>query len=106
MGPTWGNDVVHNDKFGGVVKSSWAEFSKGSPVYIHRKAAGNYFDRQAITQRALSLLGMKYALLDFNCEHAATFAQTGKAESPQVAIGIGVALLAVIGLGLAAVSDA
>jgi len=91
-------DVVHNNKFGGVVLSSFAEFSGGSPVYIQQKASGDYFDREIIKQRALSLLGKKYDLLLFNCEHAATFAQSGQAKSPQLQ---GFALLGLLFVGLA-----
>jgi hypothetical protein len=86
-------DVIHNDKGGGVVLSTLADFSAGSAVFIHQPAAGDIFEREAIVQRAFSLLGIKFDLLAFNCEHAATFAQSGKSESPQLQAFAVVALL-------------
>jgi hypothetical protein len=79
-----GPDVVHNDKHGGVILSTLAEFSAGFPVYVHKAATGNYFQRQQIAKRALDLLGGKFDLLTFNCEHVANWAQSEKMESPQL----------------------
>ena len=81
--------------------TNFAQFSKGRDVYVHRKATGGYFERQIILHRALSLVGKKYDLLTFNCEHAANLAQVGKAESPQVR-GFVVIALALIGLAFVA----
>ncbi len=94
-----GRVVAHNDKNGGVVLSTLAEFSGGQPIQL-RKSAGNvnYFQRQETADRILSLLGQKFDLLTFNCEHAANWAQNGKSESPQLQ---GVFLLAAIVGGLA-----
>jgi hypothetical protein len=92
--PQW--DVVHNQKGGGVNLTSLAEFSDGCPVFIHQKAQGNHHQRQQIVQRALQLIGTKYDLLKFNCEHAANLAQSGRAESPQLR---GFALLALLLIG-------
>jgi hypothetical protein len=90
--------VVHNSKRGGVILSTFSDFADNSQVFIHQKAVGDFLERQTIVQRALSLLGTKYDLLKFNCEHAATMAQSGVARSPQIA---GYAVLALITLGLA-----
>ena len=76
--------VVHNSKGGGVILSDFVTFSGGTPIFIHQKATGNYYQREIIARRALALLGKKYDLLTFNCEHAANLAQRGTAESPQV----------------------
>lgn len=78
--------VVHNCKGNGVVLSHFQDFANGSPVFIHQKANGNYFQREEIARKALALLGKKYDLLTFNCEHAANLAQNGKAESPQIKV--------------------
>jgi hypothetical protein len=96
-----GRDVVHNDKNGGVVLSTLAEFSGGKPVQLHTAASGNYVEREAIANRALSLLGRRFDLLTFNCEHAANWAQSGKLESPQIK---GFVLFALIVGGLALVA--
>ena len=53
-------------------------------MYLHKAAVGDYWQRQQIADRALSLLGTRYHLLNFNCEHAANWAQTGRPESPQL----------------------
>jgi hypothetical protein len=93
--------VVHNVKGHGVIMSSLADFSEGTEIFIRHKATGNHYDRLTIAQRALSLLGTKYDLLNFNCEHAAYYAHRGMAESPQIA---GAAAFAVIVGGLAILS--
>ena len=77
-------DVVHNRKGGGVELTTLAGFSGGSEIFIHQKATGDYRQRQDVAKRAMQLLGTKYDLLTFNCEHAANLAQRGKAESPQL----------------------
>jgi hypothetical protein len=64
-------DVVHNDKAKGVLLSNLAIFSGGAGVGLHMPAAGNCFQKQAAANRALSLLGRKYDLWKFNCEHEA-----------------------------------
>jgi hypothetical protein len=91
--------VIHNAKGEGVVMSGLDEFSVGSQIFIRHKATGNFHERAAIVQRALSLLGTKYDLINFNCEHAAYYAQRGVAESPQIA-GAAVAALIVGGFAL------
>jgi Lecithin retinol acyltransferase len=92
-------DVVHNDKNQGVIPSTLAEFSGGRPVMLHRQAVGDWHERKRIARRAIDLIGAKYDLWKFNCEHAASLAQTGKAESPQIAAFV---FLACVVLGLVA----
>jgi hypothetical protein len=96
-----GYDVVHNDKGNAVILSSQADFAQGSPIQIWKKASGNIFEREAIANRALALLGRRFDLLMFNCEHAANLAQSGRAESPQL---VGAAFLGLALLGLFALS--
>jgi hypothetical protein len=98
VGPQWPSqqDVIHNQKGGGVKMINFAEFSDGCAVFIHRKAIGDHFQRQQIVQRALQLIGTKYDLLKFNCEHAANLAQNGRADSPQLR---GFAMLALLLIG-------
>jgi len=93
--------VIHNAKADGVIMSSLVEFSEGDEIFIRHKATGNHYERMNIAQRALSLLGTKYDLIKFNCEHAAYYAQRGVADSPQIA---GAAALTVIVAGLAILS--
>lgn len=99
VGPTWdGRDVIHNAKGGCVELISLSEFANGAPVYRRIAAPDDYFQQQAIVERAMSLIGKKYDLIKFNCEHFATLAQTGRAASPQLA---GLALLGILGVFLA-----
>lgn len=100
-----GRCVVHNDKNGGVVFSTLAEFSGGAPVHLHKAATGNYHERMEIADRAFSLIGQKFNLVKFNCEHAATWSQTGKMESPQLEGYVFLCLLAILGLAFAVAND-
>ena len=102
-GNNWfdGREVVHNSKGGGVIRSTLAEFADGAPIIIESRVARNYWEQQAIADRAISLLGKKYDLVNFNCEHAANWAQSGKAESLQVQFAVGIALLGLLGVALA-----
>jgi Lecithin retinol acyltransferase len=97
-----GECVIHNSKLGGVILSTLTEFSGGSQIFIHQKATCPWYERGAIVQRAWSLLGSKYNLFNFNCEHAAYYAQRGKAESPQISAFAFIALLLFGGLTLVA----
>ena len=96
-----GCDVVHNDKGNAVILSSQADFAQGSRIQIWKKASGNGLEREAIANRALALLGRRFDLITFNCEHAANLAQNGRAESPQL---VGAAFLALALVGLLALS--
>jgi hypothetical protein len=98
------NCVVHNDKFGGVVLSTLEEFSDNQPVHIHKKAPDDYFVRTMIKGRAMALLGKKYDLLTFNCEHLANLVQSGKSESPQLQ-GAVLLFLCIIGVAALASGD-
>jgi hypothetical protein len=104
VGPCWFGDgcVVHNSKLGGVILSSLYEFSGGAQITIRQKATCYWHQRETIARRALSLLGKKYDLFKFNCEHAAYYAQRGKAESPQISVLAVIALIFGGGLLIAA----
>jgi hypothetical protein len=90
-----GRGVVHNHKSCCVELTSMAGFSGGRPVRVISRVVGPWFEQEQAVQRALSLVGQRYDLLNFNCEHAAYYAQTGVAKSPQL---VGFAALCLIGL--------
>ena len=90
-----GEDVIHNNKSGGVELVSLEDFAAGLPVEIAERGRYSFHEREAIARRALSLVGREYRLIDFNCEHAANYALTGVATSPAIAA---VVTLSVIGL--------
>lgn len=69
------------------------------PVEIISSPAGSCYEREIVAQRALSLLGKNYDLLNFNCEHLANYAQTGRVASPMVAAAVIVGLVALVLLG-------
>lgn len=92
--------IAHNMKGKGVIQSSWLNFSENQPVHLHRRAVSQQHV-QEILQRAYSSLNASYVLLTQNCQHFASFAFTGKAESPAVravgGIGVVAALIALFG---------
>lgn len=75
-----GVEIVHNTKGGGVDVADWYEFADGSPVFLHRRPE-SIEQRAEIMARANSNIGKPYALFAQNCEHFASFAFTGQAES-------------------------
>lgn len=87
--------VAHNSKGKGVVQSSWLDFSEGQPVTLHRRAASRMHVHQ-ILQRVYKNLGQPYLLLAQNCQHFASLAFTGKAESPATKAVGGLAVVAVL----------
>jgi hypothetical protein len=87
--------VAHNMKGKGVVQTYWLDFSEGHPVVLHRRATSQAH-AQEILQRVYANLGRPYLLLGQNCQHFASFAFTGKAESPSVKSVGGLAVLAAI----------
>ena len=95
--------VVHNAKGRGVVLSEFDEFAMGATVALDSRTPGGWWAQQRVAQRALALIGQRYDLVNFNCEHAATLAQTGQAVSRQVE---GFALAVLLVLGVLVLSDA
>jgi len=87
--------VAHNSKGKGVVQSYWQDFSEGQPVVLHRRATSQIHAQQ-ILQRVYSNLGQPYLLLAQNCQHFASLAFTGKAESPATRTVGGLAAVAIL----------
>lgn len=87
--------VAHNSKGRGVVQSSWLDFSEGQPVILHRRATSQMHVHE-ILQRVYANLGQPYLLLAQNCQHFASLAFTGKAESPATKAVGGLAVVAVL----------
>lgn len=99
----WGRQwVIHNAKSGFVHEDLLEMFAAGLPVALKSRVARNSYEQRLIVERARSLLGQKYDLLNFNCDHFATFAQTGVAFSPQLRAFAGfVGMAFVVGLAMA-----
>jgi hypothetical protein len=60
--------VVHNDRQGLVVLSTWEEFAGGREVHLHKAVKGGVSERLAIASRARGLIGRKFDLLHFESE--------------------------------------
>ncbi len=62
---------------------------------------GNDFQRNIAIMRAKQLIGTRYNIMNFNCEHYANTVQYNKPYSKQVGNGILAALvLAIVGIGI------
>jgi hypothetical protein len=96
--------VIHNDMGGIVCWVLFEAFAAGLPVALASRKARNTYEQQAIVSRAQSLLGWKYDLLNFNCDHLVTYAQDGIASSPQLQ-GFAVAFAVALFVGLAIASN-
>ncbi len=64
------------------------------------KFKGTEQARSEVVPRINELLGKKYDLINFNCEHFAEFIQTGVAASKQVAFAV--LAVAAVGIGVLA----
>lgn len=83
----WNGFVIHNDKDTGIVRQDDLQtFEAGHQATLLRRTARSWYEQQVIVNRAHSLLGQKFDLVNFNCEHLATYAQGGIAQSPQLRI--------------------
>ncbi|HEX9223255.1 MAG TPA: lecithin retinol acyltransferase family protein [Candidatus Acidoferrales bacterium] len=85
--------VIHNDKGGYMKEDLLSAFAAGFQVSVAQRAARTWWEQQRIVARARSLLGQKFDLINFNCEHFANYAETGVAHSPQLRFAVGAATL-------------
>jgi hypothetical protein len=87
--------VIHNMKGRGVVHTSWQDFSEGQRVVLYKRAE-SLSHVQQILRRAYANLGAPYFFFKQNCQHYASFAFTGSAESPGVNAVGGLTLVAIL----------
>jgi len=80
--------ISENQKFAGVRLIKASEYFQPGKKYKIQKFTGRYADRVLAVNRALALLGNPYDLILYNCEHYASYVQTGKPESLQVKNGL------------------
>jgi hypothetical protein len=76
-------EIANNVKAGGITVSDWNQFSEGRLVFLVQRGSSPSHVQQ-IMARVESSLGKPYHLFAQNCEHFASFAFTGKAESKSV----------------------
>lgn len=96
----WGNDIYAENKIGyGVRIISHHQFvSENTSFSRIRRFNGNTYQRNLAVERAMSLVGRKYDLTNFNCEHFSNYVQHGDAFSNQVKLvgGISLGILALL----------
>jgi len=85
--------IAHNMKATGVTVSGWDAFADGGSILLERHATSDAHAREIIG-RVNENIGKPYNLFGQNCEHFASFAFNGKAESKSVqavgAVAIGI----------------
>lgn len=81
-----GSACFYENKVGiGVVHTPMAKFFEGvTEITAIYRFTGNEYQRQLAMQRANALLGKRYDLPTFNCEHYADYVQYGRSRSKQV----------------------
>jgi Lecithin retinol acyltransferase len=90
-------EIAHNMKASGVTVSDWYDFSEGDQVHLHRQASSEHVPK--ILARVEANIGKPYSVFAQNCEHFASFAFTGRAESKSIqGAGLITALALIIGL--------
>ena len=90
-----GEDVIHSDKPDGVILSHFEEFAEHWPVQVISTPSSPE-EGQAIVERAIQTLGVRYDLLGvngLNCEQAANYHQRGEPVSPTLRFLGGAALV-------------
>ena len=73
-------EIIHNTKGGNVAVVDWHEFADGNPILLNRSPESPAH-AVAVVARAEANIGKPYYLFAQNCEHFASFAFTGEAES-------------------------
>jgi Lecithin retinol acyltransferase len=90
-----GKGHFYENKAGfGVVRTPYQDFFRDvESVTEIRRFQGDRFQLQTALARAENLVGKRYHLKDFNCEHFADFVQYGRARSKQVETVLGISAL-------------
>jgi hypothetical protein len=89
-------EIVHNDKNRGVTVIDWYDFANGNNIFLHKRPSQEL--AQAVVARASANIGKHYHFFAQNCEHFASFAFTGKANSESMqALGVIAAAVIIIG---------
>jgi len=88
--------IIHNPKGGCVRYDTLDVFAAGQQVRFLKRVARNATEQRMILVRADSLLGRKYDLINFNCDHLVTYALAGVPTSPQLQALTGLAALCAI----------
>jgi hypothetical protein len=76
-------EIIHNTKGGNVAVVGWQDFEAGNPVLLHRRPESLAHAADVVSM-AEANIGRPYYLFAQNCEHFASFAFTGEAQSETV----------------------
>lgn len=96
--------VIHNAKDQFVKWDLLETFAEGQTVSFLKRVARNAYEQNLIVARAKSLVGQKFDLWTFNCDHLVTYALAGVPKSPQLGFFLGgILVLGALG-GLAVAS--
>lgn len=95
--------VIDNHPSRGVSLISVESFLNGEPLLRIDSYQGSYHSRSLVIQKAYSMLGMKYHLTEFNCEHFVNIAIGAGRKSPQVAVAGRILVLGALVWGLSKV---
>ena len=92
----WVVEIAHNMKATGVTLSEWDAFADGGSILLERRATSDAHAREIIG-RVNENIGKPYNLFGQNCEHFASLAFNGRAESKslQVVGAVGAGILAI-----------
>jgi hypothetical protein len=85
-------------KLTGITVTDLIEFAAGQPVFLHRRPLP--YQIPEILARVDANMGRPYHLFAQNCEHFASFAFTGKAESMSIKTAGALTLAGIIAVGL------
>jgi hypothetical protein len=92
-------EIIHNTKGGGVSIADWYDFADGNSILLHRRTE-SATHAATVVARAEANVGQPYFLFAQNCEHFASFAFTGRAESESMKalgwVAVGVFTVAVL----------
>lgn len=97
----YGTDLFceNNNVFGVRLVTAEQFFRENLTYFRIDRFPGNNFQRQLAVKRALNKLGQHYSLINFNCEHFATYVQTGNPRSKQVEnVGKGLLVAAILAI--------
>ena len=76
--------ISNSSRFGGVAEEPWDVFEQGRTVAIEQSPSA--MPLHQVVSRAQSLIGTKYNLFNWNCEHLVTHAYGLRPHSLQIAI--------------------
>jgi hypothetical protein len=76
--------VVHNRKATGITTTDFCTFAEAQRVFLHSRPSPDHI--AGIFSRVDNSIGKPYHLFNQNCEHFASYAFTGKAESKSIQV--------------------